>query len=133
MSAAVKAVRYLLANNAPLTAQVPATDIVAGTLVQGTSAPAISVQHVSTTRRKTVAPGAMTLCISRVQVNVVASTYPELVSVLALVRTGLPRSRGTVNGVKVDALLLDSEGPHAMDEEMRAYVGSQDVIVKHLE
>ena len=111
----VKAVLYLLANNSTLNAQVPASRIFAGVIPQGTAAPAIAVTHVSTVRPQMVNP-ASKLCVSRVQVTVMAATYQTQKSVLALVRAALPRSRGTVNGVAVDSILIDIEGPDFTDE-----------------
>ena len=70
----VKAVRYLLANNAPLNAQVPAVRVIGGVLPQGIELPAISVTHVSTVRPQMV-NAASKLCVSRVQVTVMAASY----------------------------------------------------------
>lgn len=128
---AVKAVRYLLANNASLTAVVPDDQIVAGPLAQGARPPGISIEHVSTIRRNLVQPGASDFCTSRLQITVMANTYASLVQVLGLVRDALPRSRGSVNGVAVDSILRDVEGPHFTDETLHLFLGSQDVIVHH--
>jgi hypothetical protein len=127
---AVKAVRYLLAHNAGLTGVVPAARIAAGTLPQNTAMPAVVVSHVSTVRRNTVS-GAETsqFCTGRVQVSVKAATYASMRQVLDLVIAALPRSRGTVNGVKVDAVMLDTEGPDFSDEESGIFMGSHDFIV----
>lgn len=102
----------------------------AGPLPQGTTLPAISVTHVSTTRREAVSPTASRFCVSRVQVTVLAKAYPEQKSILALVRAALPRSRGTVNGVKVDSILIDSEGPDFTDDA-GLFIGSHDFIVSY--
>lgn len=129
----VKAVRYLLANNAGLVAVVPAARIMAGILPQSTVAPAIGVTHVSTLRRQMVADTAAHLCTSRVQVTVVAATYVSQKSVLALVRAALPRSRGTVNGVAVDSIVADIEGPDFGDPDAGLCMGSHDFIVTFTE
>lgn len=122
--------RYLLANNAPVVAVVPATKIMAGDIPQGTVLPAIAVSHVSTLRRHAVAGTATEFCAARVQVTVMAATYPQVKSILTLVRAALPRSRGTVNGVAVDSILSDIEGPDFKDDETGAYMQSNDFIVK---
>lgn len=127
----VKAVLYLLANNSTLNAQVPASRIFAGVIPQGTAAPAIAVTHVSTVRPQMV-NAASKLCVSRVQVTVMAATYQTQKSVLALVRAALPRSRGTVNGVAVDSILIDIEGPDFTDEA-GLYMGSIDYRVTYTE
>jgi len=127
----VKAIRYLLANNAPLIATVPATRIVAGILPQGTAAPALAITHISTLRRHMVADGEE-LCSSRVQVTLVATTYPALMSLRGLVKTALPRSRGTVNGVRVDSVLFGSEGPD-FDDEAGLLMRSLDFFITYTE
>ena len=129
----VKAVRYLLANNAPLVVVVPAASIMAGVIPLGTQLPAIAVSHVSTIRKQFVAASAKYFCTSRVQVTVHAATYPQQKSVLALVRAALPRSRGTVNGVSVDAIVPDFEGPDFGDDEAGIFMGSHDYIVTFTE
>lgn len=126
----VKAVRYLLANNAGLIAVVPATRIIAGILPQGTTAPAIAVTHVTTIRRQLIASQAE--CVARVQVTVMAATYPLLKSTLALVRAALPRTHGSVNGVNVLGLIVDTTGPDFTDES-GLFLGSQDVILTYTE
>ena len=127
----VKAVRYLLANNATLTAQVPADRIFSGIVPQGTAPPTIAVTHVSTVRPQMVNT-ASKLCVSRVQVTVMAASYATQKSVLALVRAALPRSRGSVNGVAVDSILIDTEGPDFTDEA-GLYMGSIDYRVTYTE
>lgn len=127
----VKAVRYLLSQNATLTAQVPASRIIGGVLPQGIALPAISVTHVSTVRPQMVNT-ASKLCVSRVQVTVMADSYATQKSVLALVRAALPRSRGSVNGVAVDSILIDTEGPDFTDEA-GLYMGSIDYRVTYTE
>mgnify|MGYP000858884447 CR=1 FL=1 len=127
----VKAVLYLLANNSTLNAQVPASRIFAGVIPQGTAAPAIAVTHVSTVRPQMV-NAASKLCVSRVQVTVMAASYATQKSVMALVRAALPRSRGSVNGVAVDSILPDIEGPDFTDEA-GLYMGSIDYRVTYTE
>lgn len=132
MSDAVAAVRYLLANNAGLTAQVAVARIMAGVLPQGSALPAVSVMHVSTTRGQNLS-AASGMATSRVQVTVHAATYPVLRQVLDLVRAAVPRSRGTVNGVYVDGILPDAEGPDFTTTEPAIYHGSQDFVVTFTE
>lgn len=127
----VKAVRFLLANNATLTAQVPASRIVSGILPQGAALPAIAVTHVSTVRTQMVA-SASGVCISRVQVTIFAATYATQKSIMALIRAALPRSRGTVNGVAIESIIPDVEGPDFTDES-GIYMGSIDFSVTYTE
>lgn len=125
----VKVVRYLLANNAPLVAVVSTARIQAGLVPQGTALPAIAVTHVSTVRRQHIAAAAKEYCIARVQVTVMAADYPTVKSVLALVRSALPRTRGTVNGVALVSLVKDMDGPDFRDDEAGIFMQSVDYIV----
>lgn len=132
MADGVSSVRYLLANDSGLTAQVPAARIMAGALPQGIALPAVSVMMVSSTRPQHVA-GASGMVRERVQVTVIAGTYPSQKAVLALVRAALPRSRGTVNGCAVDSILPDVEGPDFSDPDAGLYIGSLDYVVTYTE
>lgn len=126
----VKAIRYLLANNGPLVAVVPTARIVAGPVPQASALPAISIEQISSVRATTMLTDmSVQLWRARVQVNVIAATYPSMRSTLALVRAALPRSRGTVNGVYVESVLVESEGPDMADEESGVFLGSVDVNV----
>ena len=127
----VKAVRYLLANSATLIAQVPAARIIGGVLPQGMALPAISVMHVSTVRPSFVAASAG-MNIARVQVTIFAATYATQKSIMALIRAALPRSRGSVNGVAVESIIPDTEGPDATDDA-GLYIGSIDYRVTYTE
>ena len=127
----VKVVSYLLANNAGLTAVVPAAQILSGVIPQGTPLPVLCVTHVSNPRAQLISGPAA--CVARVQITVQTSTYPSQKQVLALVRAALPRTHGTVNGVKVESLVHDMEGPDFRDDEAGIFMGSQDVIVTYNE
>lgn len=128
MADAVSPVWHLLSTNATLIAQVPAARITAGVIQQGTTLPAIGVNHISTVREQSVS-GPTGICRSRIQVTVHADTYPKQRSILALVRAALPRSRGTVNGVAIDSIVTDTEGPDARNDAAGIYQGSQDFLV----
>jgi hypothetical protein len=125
----VHVTRYLLANNAGVTAVVPADRIMAGILPQGIALPALAVTHVSTLRKNYVAETAVDWCTSRVQVTGMASTYPALKALMALVRAALPRSRGNVDGVAVDAIVSDLEGPDFRDDAEGIFMQSHDFQV----
>jgi hypothetical protein len=129
----VHVVRYLLAHNAGVIAVVPADRIMAGILPQGIALPALAVTHVSTIRKNYVAETAVDWCTSRVQVTGMAATYPALKSLLVLVRAALPRSRGTVDSVAVDAILSDIEGPDFRDDAEGVFMQSHDFVVTYNE
>ena len=127
----VAIVRHLLANNAALVAQVPATKIMAGQIPINTILPAISVAHISGVQRNIVAMNAEKYQVTdRVQVTVMAGTYGLQKSILALIRAACPHTRGTVNGFDCDSILPDVEGPDFRDDAAAIFMQSQDFIVK---
>lgn len=136
----VAVIRSLLATNAAVLAVVPADRIKAGDLPIDTPLPAISVMHVSGVPRLTLAmTEAGTLHSDRVQVSVVGkgyagntagSGYPDLRALLKLALAACPNRRGTVNGVAVDSILPDVEGPDFEDPETSLHQGSRDFIVR---
>lgn len=125
-------VAYLLSQNAPVVAAVPAARIFAAPeLPMGTALPAISVWSVSRAERLTVGMSESSrFQVERVQVMVHAKTEPSKDSILALVRAALPVSRGTVNGVKVDSILPDLVGPDLSQPDAGIYEQSRDFMVK---
>jgi hypothetical protein len=125
----VTAIVYLLKNNAPLTAVVSASKIAAGRIPQGTALPAIEVSHISGVWRNEISAQS-TYCTARVQVTVLASTYAQQKQIMALVRTAVPRTRGTINSVNVDCILRDSDGPDFRDDDAGIYMQTQDFFVK---
>lgn len=126
---AVRAVRYLLANNANLIAVVPATKIMAGVIPLNTVLPAISVSEISSIENTTVAM-VPTLMTSRVQVTVMAKTYATQKSILELVRLALPVSRGTVDTIAVDSIIPEGAGPDLRDDDAGIFIQSRDFIVR---
>lgn len=131
---AVKVIRYLLANNANLIAEVPATKITTGDIPINTVLPAIAVSHISTVVHDTVAMNSTTLLkTGRVQVTVFAKTYPQQATILNLVRKACPVTRATVNGVVVDSILTDTAGPDFYESDPEIYIQSQDFMVRFLE
>lgn len=135
---AVAVVRYLLANYSPLIAVVPATRIMAGDLPLKIAVPAIGITQVSAVRRNTVRMSeAMTLVTERVQVSVLVHSseqggtdYVGLENALRLVRKACPNTRGTVNGVSVDSLLPELEGPDLLGDVDGILQRSMDFLVR---
>lgn len=126
----VAIVRHLLANSSPLTSAVPATRIQAGVLPLGTPIPAISVTQIAGQQHNNLAmASAQYLVTQRIQVTVLAATYPLVKAALALIRAALPLSRGTINGFTCDAVLPDIEGPDLYDNELKVHVNSVDYMV----
>ena len=136
----VAVIRSLLATNSGVLAVVPAARIQSGDLPLNTVMPAIAVTQVSGIPRLTV---AMTepnrLNTDRVQVSVLfkgpqgtpaGTGYPGVRALLVLVLAACPNQRGTINGVAVDSILPDIEGPDLTDVATALYSGSRDFIVK---
>lgn len=127
-------VRTLLAANAPLVAVVPPARIMAGDLPPNTSLPAIDIRKVSdVSHRHMKMPASGNHWAERVQVTVHAATYPQQRSILALVRAGLPSTRGAVGSYSCDSISMDLGGPDMFDPDASIYSGSQDFIVRYIE
>jgi hypothetical protein len=136
----VRAIWHLLKTNAPLIAEVPAARIMAGELPLNTVMPAIQVTEVSSVPRLTLAmtePNRMHT--DRVQVTVLVKApegepagegYPHVREILALVLAACPNQSGTVNGVTLDSIIPDIEGPDLADVAAALYSGSRDFMVK---
>lgn len=125
----VNAIQYLLENAGALTAVVNADNITSGRVDQNTTLPAVCVKQISTTRRHAVAATAVKLCTARVQVTVYASSYVQQKTIMALIRAALPQTRGTVNGVSVDSIHHELDGPDFDDESTEIYMESVDYKV----
>lgn len=129
----VGAVRQVLAANAALIALVPATRIQAGDMPQGTTLPAISIVRVSSTDRNLPNPGTYRHVTERVQVNVMASTYPQQRAVVSAIRAAAADQFPTVLGLIRVTIHTDGAGPDFINEQASIFVGSQDFIVTYSE
>lgn len=126
-------VRTLLAANAGLTAVVAAAKIMAGELPLKTAVPAIGITRISGVPYRLLKMGTSgNLWTERVQVTVEAASYPQVQSILALVRAALPATRGTVGSFSCDSIAPDIEGPDMFDADTGIHSGSQDFIVRHV-
>lgn len=124
----VNVIRYLLANSAPLTAVVGAAKIVIGEIRQGTSMPAILVNHISGVWGKQLA-GQSNFCRARVQVTVQAADYAQQKKIMRLVRAAVPRTRGTIAGVEVEEILREPDGPDFSNSDAGIFLQTQDFMV----
>ena len=121
--------------HAPLAAVVPTARMEAGDLPLKTILPAISVVQVSSTERWTVDMAASpVLTQDRVQVTVLAKTYPQLRQALRLVRQACPQTRGVLQvsdtvSFTVDSILPDVEGPDFFDADVAFAGGTRDFLV----
>lgn len=128
----VSVVWYILKSNTALISAVPEERIKSGVLPLKTVLPAISVASVDgfDAFQPVDMPGTARMLIERVQVTVLAKTYPSKNSIMDLVRKALPLSRGTINSILVDSILPDSLGPDLDDPETQIYTLSRDFIVR---
>ena len=132
----VAVIRYLLANNAGVLSVVPATRIMAGDLPLNTAAPAIAITQVSSVPmnllRTNETPKTHT---DRVQVTVIRKAephdrgYPGLQSLLALVVAACPSQFGTVNGISVQSITPEGQGPDMPITELSLFTRSVDFLV----
>ena len=128
---AVEVVRYLLAHDAALLALVAADNIKAGALPLNIVLPAICVQEISLIQRRTASMTAgKVLATSRVQVTVIATSVSQQKTILNLVRSACPNTRGIVNTVDVDSILPDQDGPDMRDLDATIFAQSKDFIVR---
>lgn len=123
-------IRYLLANNAPLTEIVPSSKIMAGVIPLNAALPAISIRQISGIEHKLIKRNGTQTATDRVQVTVNATTYPQQKQILKLIRSALPATRGTVNTFSVDSITPDIDGPDLYSEDPVIYEQSIDYIVR---
>jgi len=123
------AVLALLTNNDALTALLPAGRIMAGVLPQGTALPAIAVTPVSSTDLQFVPADAERFTTERVQVTVMAATFPSLQEVLAAARASGDAKAPIVAGISNVVVRSDGQGPWFMSEDAAIHIGTQDFRV----
>ena len=125
----VIAVRSLLVTDTGLTALVPEARIAAGSLPQGTVLPAISLMSVSSVDRNIPAPGSKRRVTERVQVTVLARTYPETKTILTAVRKAAADQMPQIDGLSDVTVHTNSAGPDFLDEETGIHMQTQDFRV----
>ena len=125
----VIAVRSLLVADTGVTSLVPVARIAAGMLAQGTDLPAISLMSVSSVDRNVPAPGAKRRVTERVQVTVLARTYPEAKAIRAAVRQAAADQMPNIDGLFDVTVHTDSAGPDFLDEETGIHMQTQDFRV----
>lgn len=126
---AVKIIRTLLLADPAMIALVPAVRVIAGIIPQGTALPAIAITEVSRVDHQSLKPGSQAHCTSRVQVTVVAGSYPVKKTLLGAVRHACRDKIGTIAGVSGVAVLLDGTGPDFDDTDTGFSMQSQDFKV----
>jgi hypothetical protein len=128
-----KIIRALLVADANLTAVVAAEKIVAGTLKQTTTLPAISIQSISSMENEKISDKSSTVMMtSRVQVTVHATSLTQQAAVLALVGRAIRGGRRVVAGVQVLDIQRDIIGPDMSDVASSIFQQTRDFRVKYL-
>ena len=121
--------RNLLVNRSALTALVPALRIISGVVPQGTALPVISLMDISSTDRDTLTRAAFIKVTDRVQITVMAATYPAVKQVMAEVRKACRNLTGTVGNFAGITCRLDGKGPDFNEPDAGFCMQSQDTLV----
>lgn len=131
---AVAIIVALLQGHAPLLASVASANIMGGTLPQGTPLPAIAVTEVSLTERPHVEAHALATSVTaRVQVTIVAATYPAQKAMLALARKACNYKSGLIAGITVTSVMRIANGPDFNDPDAGYFQQSMDFAVTYSE
>jgi len=125
----VIAVRSLLMSDMRVTTLVPPERTAAGTLPQGTALPAIALTSIGSVDRNVPSPGPKRRVTERVQVTVLARTYPEAKAIIAAVRAAAADRMPAIDGLSDVTVHTDSAGPDFLDEETGIHMQTQDFRV----
>ncbi|NHZ78444.1 hypothetical protein F2P44_03970 [Massilia sp. CCM 8695] len=129
---AVKVIRALLVDHAPLAALIEADSICAGTVPVGVI-PAISIKEITRVELGTASrTQASVLVTSRIQVTVHAKTYPEQKALLEAAKLSSGVYTGVIAGVVVRSVLRDVVGPDMTDEAAGLYQQTRDFKVAYI-
>lgn len=130
---AEKVVRSLLLANATVTAAV-GSRIYPVTLPEGTTLPAIVLDHISTVEQPTIDANAPAQLVeSRISATVLTNDYLSLKNLVEACRIALNFKRGTIEGVSVVSVRRALVGPEYKDDELQNFAQSLDWMVLHFE
>jgi hypothetical protein len=119
----------ILKTDTDVLALVPAARISAGVLAEGTTLDAISITKVSSMDRNIIHPLAKRRVNERVQVTVLAATYPRAKAIIRAVRGAAADFIGSAASMTEVTIHTDVGGPDFMDDKASIYMTSQDFIV----
>ena len=129
---AVAVMTALLTAYAPLTALVPAANIMPGTIPQG-HLPAVGIREISSSEMATASGAqASVMVTARVQVTVYAATYPAMRAALNAAKLGPGYHTGLIAGVDVRSVSRDFVGPDLSDISIPIYEQSRDFRVVYI-
>lgn len=124
-------IRYLLANDAGVTAVVPATRIYGGDTPIEVALPALIVTQISGVPMNLIRnAGHRQAWTDRIQVSALGKTFPAVYQLIGLIRIACRSQKGTVNGVALIDIAPDFVGPDAVDESLTLYSKSIDFMVR---
>ena len=127
-----EAAAYALLAAASAVTSIVATRIFPGQLPEGTALPALVIEHISSVRLGRLdAQAATHPTQTRVQVNLLASTYPQLKALRDAVTAALQFQRGALGGGAVITILPDVAGPDLIDPAMTLFHQPLDFLVVH--
>ena len=129
----VKSIRALLVGAASVVARVQEAQIIAGDVPVGEPMPALSLKEISSVPIGAIdAQAERSIVVTRVQVMVMAKTYPEVKPLRDLVRRACNFQRGVLGDVDVISIERDTIGPDLQDAAGN-YFQSIDFKVTHYE
>jgi len=129
-------IRHLIAHDAAMLTllsqmESSAANVIVGKKKAGAALPVIAIRLVSGTELNTLAMNeGKRLRTQRVQVMVHGKTARQVLQLLEAVLVACPNTRGTLNGIKVDSILPDGEGPDFSDPDAEVFEQSRDFIVR---
>ena len=132
---AEKVIHTLLAGAAAVTAVVGAGNIWPGELPQGTVLPALGISHLVTPAELTTmdAQAAYRLVQTRIEVTLLARNdangYVVLKDLLDKVRKACNYAHGTIGGISVGSVLVDTIGPDQRDSDLGVLSQTIDFLV----
>lgn len=112
-----KVIRALLVGAGALAERIPPERIVASTVKEETGLPALGITEVGDVPIGAIdAFAERSLVTSRVQVTVMAKTYPEVKALLKIVRRSCNFQRGQIADEEVVSVVRDTIGPDLDDD-----------------
>lgn len=134
---------YRLSHDDDVLAIVPVSRIKAGQLPLSLTLPAIAITQVSstpwmplsgrTTRRFNTDRVQVSAFVKDQQGNPPGSDYPGLDSLMRRIANACTHRREVINGITVDSIVPESEGPDIVIPETSILMRSRDFMVRYYE
>jgi hypothetical protein len=126
---AEKVIKSLLGADATVAALVNGR-IWPGTVPLNSPMPVIAYNHISSVSKTMVSlADADSLIVTRIQITVMAKSYPEVKNILQAVNRACDLQRGVIAGVRVSSVIGDALGPDMRDDDATLYMQSADFKV----